>query len=58
MKQFTFLFLSVILLTGCASTQSTSAQPTPEAFVTATLPATSMPMPSSSDHDCHGNANN
>ena len=49
MKQFIFLFLSVILLSGCASTQSTSAQPTPEAFVTASLPATSMPMPTSSD---------
>ena len=48
MKQFLFLFLSVILLTGCASTQATSAQPTPEAFVTATLPATSIPMPTSS----------
>jgi hypothetical protein len=49
MRKFTFLFLSVTLLTGCASTQSTSAQPTLEAFVTATLPATSMPMPTSSD---------
>jgi len=48
MKQFIFLFLSMILLSGCASTQSTSTQPTPEAFVTATLPPTSIPMPTSS----------
>jgi hypothetical protein len=47
MKRLIFLFLSVILLAGCASTPSTAAQPTAEAFVTATLPPTSIPMPSS-----------
>jgi len=48
MKQLIFLFLSVILLAGCASTPSIAAQPTAEAFVTATLPPTSIPMPTSS----------
>jgi len=48
MKRLIFLFLSVILLAGCASTPSTAAQPTTEAFITATLPPTSIPMPTSS----------
>jgi len=48
MKRLIFLILSVILLAGCASTPSTAAQPTAEAFVTATLPPTSIPMPTSS----------
>jgi len=47
MKRLIFLFLSVILLAACAPSQSVPAQPTPQAFVTSTMPPTPLPMPTS-----------
>lgn len=48
MKRFISLLLAAILLAACSSTQSIAVQPTPLAlFVTATLPPTNTPWPTS-----------
>jgi len=46
MKQFAILALA-ILLSGCTGVQPVLVEPTAEAFVTSTLPPTSLPLPTS-----------
>lgn len=47
MKWFIILSLSVILLAACSPSQSAPGQPATEVFVTATLPPTNIPLPTS-----------